>query len=129
MTDFDLEIKKEFLEEALVNLVEVEDCFTKFETTADTKPLFSKMFFMAHNLKGGSLSVGFKDVAELSNKLENLVLKLQSNEISFSSEVVSAIHRSNGRLVEMISHLQSDYSVTFDNSDFLVDLQSILKSA
>lgn len=124
MNDFDLEIKTEFLAEALSNLSEVEAYFNKLDTSTDTKPLIEKMFFVAHNLKGGSLSVGFNDIAEFSNELELLVLKVKNGEIAFSPEIIKTILRSNNRLVEMLHTLQKNLDETFDNKDFLVDLQN-----
>lgn len=124
MSDFDLEIKKEFLIEALMNLGEVDVFFKALDSSTDSKSLLEKMFFVAHNLKGGSLSVGFNEIAEFTNQLESLVLKIKNGEIDLNKDVISTLLRSNKRLVEMLSGLQDNLSATFDNKDFMVDLQS-----
>jgi two-component system, chemotaxis family, sensor kinase CheA len=124
LDDFELEIKKEFLNEALMNLEEVEGSFMELESASDTKPLLDKIFRLAHNLKGGSRAVGFGDVAEFTHQLESLVLKIQKDEIGLCSELITTLLQSNDRLVEMLSKLKEDLAATFDNSDILVDLQA-----
>ncbi len=116
MDDFELEIKKEFLNEALMNLEEVEGSFMELESASDTKPLLDKIFRLAHNLKGGSRAVGFGDVAEFTHELESLVLKIQKGEIGLSSEIITTLLHSNDRLVEMLSELKVNLTATFDNS-------------
>lgn len=124
MTSFDLEIKQEFLVEALMNLEEVQALFNKLELSADSKTMLEKMFFVAHNLKGGSLSVGFNEIAEITNMLETLILKIKNDEIQLSPEIITTLLRSNERLVEMLHALQSNFEAHFDNKDFLSDIQS-----
>lgn len=122
---FELEIKQEFLEEALLNLSEVQGLFEKLEIVADSSAMLDKMFFVAHNLKGGSLSVGFNEIAEFTNQLEALILKIRANEIKLSPVVIATIKKSNKRLVEMLQALKADFEASFDNSEFLSDLQNL----
>lgn len=124
MDDFELEIKKEFLGEAIMNLEEVEGSFMELESASDPKPLLDKIFRLAHNLKGGSRAVGFSDVAEFTHELENLVLKIQKGEIPLSSEIITTLLQSNDRLVEMMSELKGNLAATFDNSDLILELQA-----
>lgn len=127
MDEFDLEIKKEFLNEALMNLEEAEGSFMELESASDTKPLLDKIFRLAHNLKGGSRAVGFGDVAEFTHELENLVLKIQKGEVGLSSDVVTTLLRSNDRLVEMLTKLKEDLNAHFDNADIIADIKSWLQ--
>jgi two-component system, chemotaxis family, sensor kinase CheA len=127
--DFELEIKKEFINEALINLEEVEGSFMELESSQDTKPLLDKIFRMAHNLKGGSRAVGFGDVAEFTHNLENLVLKIQKGEVTLNSEVVTTLLRCNDRLVEMLSELKVNLSATFKNDDLIANIKMWLDGA
>jgi two-component system chemotaxis sensor kinase CheA len=124
MDDFELEIKKEFLNEALMNLEEVESSFMELESTSDPKPLLDKIFRLAHNLKGGSRAVGFGDVAVFTHKLENLVLKLQKGEVKLGPMVINLLLKSNDRLVEMLMALKQDLNAKFDNSELNTELQN-----
>lgn len=127
MDDFDLEIKKEFINEALINLEEAEGSFMELESSPDPKPLLDKIFRLAHNLKGGSRAVGFGQVAEFTHQLENLVLKIQKNEVALSPEVVTTLLRSNDRLIEMLSELKSNLAAEFKNEDLLSEIQNWLE--
>ncbi len=126
MDDFELEIKREFINEALMNLEEVEGSFMELESSPDPKPLLDKIFRLAHNLKGGSRAVGFGSVAEFTHQLESLVLKIQKSEVALGSEVITVLLRSNDRLVEMLSALKDDFNAQFENSDLLSELQKWL---
>lgn len=126
MDDFELEIKKEFINEALMNLEEVEGSFMELESCSDPKPLLDKIFRLAHNLKGGSRAVGFGSVAEFTHVLESLVLKIQKGEVTLESEIVTLLLRSNDRLVEMLSALKDNFDAQFENSDLIGELQQWL---
>jgi two-component system chemotaxis sensor kinase CheA len=123
MDAFELEIKNDFINEAMMNLEETEGSFMELESASDQKPLLDKIFRLAHNLKGGSRAVGFGDVAEFTHELENLVLKIQKNEVSLSSEVVTTLLKSNDRLIEMLSELKANIDAKFDNTEYISDIK------
>lgn len=124
MTSFELEVKQEFLVEALTNLSEVRALSEKLGPATDSKVWLEKMFFVAHNLKGGSLSVGFDEVAGMTNQLETLILKIRNGEIQLSPQILSTIVRSNERLDEMLHVLQKDFKAHFDNHKYVSDIQN-----
>ncbi|MBX7231372.1 MAG: Hpt domain-containing protein [Bdellovibrionales bacterium] len=123
MDDFELEIKKEFLNEALINLEEVESSFMELEASKDSKPLLDKIFRLAHNLKGGSRAVGFGDIAEFTHQLESLVLKIKNDEIKLCSPLITLLLRSNDRLIEMLLALKENLTATFNNSEMLSEFK------
>lgn len=122
MDDFDLEIKKEFINEALMNLEETEGSFMELESSSDPKTLLDKIFRLAHNLKGGSRAVGFGDIAEFTHELENLVQKIRRDEIQLIPQLVTTLLRSNDRLVEMLSELKGNLEAKFENSDLITEI-------
>lgn len=128
LDDFELEIKKDFLSEALMNLEEVEGCFMELESSAETKPLLDKIFRLAHNLKGGSRAVGFPDVAAFTHELESFVLKIQKDEIALSTPVTTLLLRSNDRLVEMLVRLKDDLTATIDNTELIKEIQDMINN-
>lgn len=129
MDDFELEIKKEFIEEALLNLEETEESFMQLEHADDNASLLDQIFRLAHNLKGGSRAVGFGDVAEFTHELENLVLKLKNRELALNPTIVTLLLRSNDRLIEMLSGLRDDLDASFDNSDIITELVAMVGGA
>lgn len=122
MDEFDLEIKREFINEALMNLEETEGSFMELESSADPKTLLDKIFRLAHNLKGGSRAVGFGDIAEFTHELENLVQKIRRDEILLNPQIVTTLLRSNDRLVEMLSELKGNMEAKFNNADLIADI-------
>lgn len=126
MSDFELEIKKEFIQEALLNLEEAEGSFMELESAPDPAPLLDQIFRLAHNLKGGSRAVGFGDVAEFTHQLENLVLSIQKGKVSLSSPLITTLLRANDRLVEMLTGLKGNLDARYQNADILADIQAWL---
>ncbi|MGZ3727304.1 MAG: Hpt domain-containing protein, partial [Pseudobdellovibrio sp.] len=126
MDEFEIEIKKDYLNEAYLNLEEVEVSFMELETSSDPAPLLDKIFRMAHNLKGVSAAVGFNQVAELTHQLESLVLKIQKGQIALSSALISTLLATNDKLVEMHKAYQLNVAAVFDNTDIMEQLNSWL---
>lgn len=129
MDDFDLEIKKEFINEALINLDEAEGAFMELEETSDSKPLLDRIFRLAHNLKGGSRAVGFGQVAEFTHQLENLVQKIQKEDVQLVPDLVTTLLKSNDRLVEMLTLLKEDLNAQFENKDLLSEIENWMSNA
>lgn len=126
MDDFELELKKEFIGEALMNLEEAEQAFMELETSSNPSELLNKIFRLAHNLKGGSRAVGFGDVAEFTHQLENLVLKLKEGVIALSAANVTTLLKSNDRLAQMLSALKEDLEARCNNDDLIAEIQAWL---
>ncbi len=124
MSSFEIEIKQDFLVEALMNLEEVQRLFEGVSASSNFKAGVEKMFYVAHNLKGGSLSVGFGEIAEFTNLLETLIIKIKTSKVELSADIVNVLLRSNSRLIEMIKQLQTNFAAKFDNNDYMSDLQS-----
>lgn len=122
MDDFELEIKIDFLNEALMNLEAAESFFVALESSSDPETTLNEIFRIAHNLKGGSRAVGFGDVAEFTHHLESFVLKVKKQEIPLTTEIVTVLLKSNDRLVEMITTLKADLTATFDNRNLLAEI-------
>lgn len=127
MDDFELEIKNDFINEALLNLEEAESAFMDLESSDDRKPLLELIFRLAHNLKGGARAVGFADVAEFTHHLENLVLKIQKDEVTLTRDLVSVLLQSSDRLVEMLTSLKSDLNSTFDNKELVQQIEQFIE--
>lgn len=126
MDDFAQELKKIFIDEATLNLSDVEGCFLELEGAAEPKDILIRIFRLAHNLKGGSMSVGFADVAALTHELENLVLALQKGQVALTTSVISTLLACNDRLIEMMQSLKQDIDATCDNSELIAQVKGHL---
>ncbi len=123
MDDFELELKKDFLDEAVALLDECEESFLELETSGSTPEIWDLIFRLAHNLKGTSRAVGFGQVAEFTHEFENLILKLKNGEVAINDEIVSLLLQSGDQLREMISGLREDIEASFDCSGLIPRLQ------
>ncbi len=126
MDKFEIEIKQDFLSEALINLEEVESSFLELESSADPKALLDKIFRLAHNLKGGSRTVGFEQISEFTHDLESLVLKIQNSEIKLSTPLVTILLKAKDTLAAMLNELKVDIRSYYKDTEVINEVKSWL---
>jgi two-component system chemotaxis sensor kinase CheA len=125
MDDFELELKMDFLQEARELLETTEQSFLALEKDPTNNLLIDTIFRFAHNLKGTSSAVGFKQIAELTHKAESLMLEIKQQNVLATDEVVSVLLVFNDKVREMIDGLSNDIEAVFDCEELMVDLQRI----
>lgn len=126
MDEFEIEIKKDFLNEAKDLLDSTEQSFLELERDPENKSLVEAIFRFAHNLKGSSRAVGFGQIAELTHVAENLVLGLKEGRIPVTSHIVSILLDFNDKAREMILGLQEDMDATFEYSTLLSAIEAAI---
>lgn len=126
MDEFEIEIKKDFLNEAKDLLDSTEQSFLELERDPENKSLVEAIFRFAHNLKGSSRAVGFGQIAELTHVAENLVLGLKEGRIPVTSQIVSILLDFNDKAREMIEGLQEDMDATFEYSTLLSAIEAAI---
>ncbi len=125
MDDFELEIKKDFLEECIDLLSEAESAFLELDSNRGDPELMNEIFRLAHNLKGSSKAVGFDQLGELTHIAENLILKLKEGALEVSDSIVSVLLEFNDKVNEMIQGLNDDLEATFNIDDTVKKLVHI----
>lgn len=125
MDDFELELKMDFLQEARELLENTEQSFLTLEKDPTNTTLIDTIFRFAHNLKGTSSAVGFKQIAELTHKAESLMLEIKQKNVLATDEVVSILLIFNDKVREMIEGLSENVEAQFDCEDLMADLQRI----
>lgn len=125
MDDFELELKMDFLQEARELLENTEQSFLTLEKDPTNTTLIDTIFRFAHNLKGTSSAVGFKQIAELTHKAESLMLEIKQQNVMATDEVVSILLIFNDKVREMIEGLSENVDAQFDCEDLMADLQRI----
>lgn len=126
MDDFEIELKKDFLQEAGELLQSTEQSFLELEKDPSNKTLIDAIFRFAHNLKGTSRAVGFGQIAELTHSAENLLLEIKQEKIFATDKVVSTLLIFNDKVREMIDGLNENLDATFETSDLIKDLEAII---
>jgi two-component system chemotaxis sensor kinase CheA len=125
MDDFELELKMDFLQEARELLENTEQSFLTLEKDPTNTTLIDTIFRFAHNLKGTSSAVGFKQIAELTHKAESLMLEIKQKNVLATDEVVSILLVFNDKVREMIEGLSENVEAQFDCEVLMADLQRI----
>ncbi|MFG1593124.1 chemotaxis protein CheA [Halobacteriovorax sp. CON-3] len=129
MDEFELELKMDFLEEAVQLLEDCEESFLELESGVDnTDEHIDKIFRLAHNLKGTSRAVEFSDVAEFTHEMEELILKVKKGEVDICADVIDVFLKCSDHLNNMISALRDDIDAKF-NSDDIIQLIKDVSSA
>jgi two-component system chemotaxis sensor kinase CheA len=126
MDDFEIELKRDFLQEASELLSSTEQYFLELEKDPTNKTLIDAIFRFAHNLKGTSRAVGFGQIAELTHSAENLLLEIKQGKIHATDKVVSTLLIFNDKVREMIVGLKDNLDATFSCGDLIKDLEAII---
>lgn len=116
MDEFEIELQKDFLNEALDLLQDAEKYFLELEKRPDDKDLIDAIFRFAHNLKGTSRAVGLGDIAEITHKAENLLLAIKEGKIPATPRVVSILLAFKDQVSLMVEGLSQNLGMKFDNS-------------
>lgn len=125
MDEFEIELQKDFLCEAIDLLQDAEKDFLQLEKEPQNKQLIDAIFRFAHNLKGTSRAVGLGEIAEITHKAENLLLDIKDSKIIATPHIVNVLLAFKDKVSEMIEGLSQDLSLKFD----CVDLSRLLDEA
>jgi chemotaxis protein histidine kinase CheA len=126
MTEFEKEVKLDFLTEANQLLNDAEQAFLALEGDKNNTNLMNEIFRLAHNLKGTSRAVGFGDVAKFTHEMENLILQLKEGRLEITDTIVSLLLDCNDHVSVMIKTLNHDLDATFDSTEIIAKIQKAL---
>lgn len=125
MDEFEIEIKRDFLQEAKDLLQSTEQSFLELEKSPSDKTLIDTIFRFAHNLKGSSRAVGFGQIAELTHKAENLLLEIKQEKITPNDKVITALLMFNDKVREMIEGLSDNLDAEFSYEELMNEFDHI----
>jgi two-component system chemotaxis sensor kinase CheA len=128
MEEFEIELKKTFLEEASQLIADVEQCFLDLEKNPGDPAMIGKIFRLAHNLKGSANGVGISDVGEFTHHLESLLLIIKNGEIIPDQAMVGLLLRSTDHIAKMVEGLKADITATFDSAALIAELESAIRN-
>jgi len=125
MDEFEIELKKDFLCEAIDLLQDAESDFLALEKDPQNKELIDAIFRFAHNLKGTSRAVGLGEIAEITHKAENLLLDIKENKIVATPRVVNVLLAFKDQVSIMIEGLSQDLELKFDCSQLCKEFEEV----
>ena len=91
MDEFELEMKKTFLEEAQQLLDEAEGAFMALDSGDQSQDLIDKIFRLAHNFKGSAKAVGFEHLSKFAHKLEDVLVKIKNRELNADRSICTIL--------------------------------------
>jgi two-component system chemotaxis sensor kinase CheA len=104
---FFVELQTEFLTESAFLLESYEECMMSLENGTNPCDDLSKIFRVAHSVKGGAAAVGLPDLCKFAHVMEDLLSVLRSDPRLVNSNVISLLLQSGDELKKRISALQN----------------------
>ncbi|MDW8434008.1 MAG: chemotaxis protein CheA [Aquificaceae bacterium] len=120
------EIFEEFAVEAKEHLDNLERVLLELEREPENKDLINSAFRSMHTIKGGAGFLGLSAIVEVAHKAEDVLGKLRSGELHFSSFINDAILRSIDFIRHAIGQYAKEEAVSVD-VELLEDLESLLR--
>lgn len=100
------EIYGVFAQEAREQLTEMEDGLLRMEQGDRDPETINGIFRAAHTIKGGSGVVELHHVEKFTHIVENLLDKLRNNELSVSSELITALLKGCDHLDALLARVE-----------------------
>lgn len=129
MTDFELELKQGFLEEAAQLLADAEQAFLELENNPEAPEQFDKILRLAHSLKGSAKAVGFEDMGKLTHEMESLLLKVKKGTLKLARPMMDLLLRCNDQIRAMLEGLKADLNARFDCTALLGEIHQAMQGA
>lgn len=105
-----------FVEETVPMLDEIEDLILVLEENPQDQTALNTYFRLLHTIKGTSSCVGLKSIPAYAHEYENLISRVQKNEISLNDQVASV-------LLKGLDDLKFMFSEVIDNKVFEFDIE------
>lgn len=126
MSDFDLELKKCFTDEAKELLSDNEGLFLELEHSANRSEVIQRIFRVVHTVKGSSAAAGFQGLSKFSHKLESLLTAIRETTVPLTPSVMELLLQCNDRLMQYVTALQCDFSTVIDCGELLEKIDARL---
>jgi len=115
--DFLLEIRADFIAEAMDMLASSEESFLIFEKNPEDDSSMASILRLFHSIKGGCKAVGFDSLANLAHKAEDFMILVRKKEIEYSQNAMDLLLEINDFMKSAIESLQNEKAC--DDTDHL----------
>lgn len=103
----DQEFKEIFIAESLESYDSLCLLLTHLEKKPKDEKLLAEIFRLLHNMKANSKSIGYKDITELSHKLETAFGHIRNHTLSFSGNIKIVLFDGIDLLAELIRNIDN----------------------
>jgi len=115
-----------FLDEADEQLQQLNSLLLQLERTPEDLGILNDIFRIAHTLKGMSATMGFKNMAELTHRMESALDKFRKGEMRATPDVVDLLFKVLDALQGMVAEVRSTGTdASFDASDLVSRVEAL----
>lgn len=122
--DFLLELKRDFVNEALFMMDQYEESMLALEAATVPQEHISCIFRVAHSIKGGAAAVGFEDLSKFAHKAEDLLSLLRVQPEYVNTEIITLFLAVGDQFKERLAQLKSNQEKDWDVQDLAEKLLS-----
>lgn len=111
-----------FLEESRENLQNLNEQLLLLEKNPSSSEMIDEIFRVAHTLKGMAATMGFKEMSNLTHKMENILDLFRSGKLKVNSDVITVLFECLDMLSLMIEDIADGKSGEHDTRDLIEKL-------
>src|SRR3954454_11554525 len=115
-----------FFEESFEALDSMETALLKLDIGAPDKELINTIFRVAHSIKGGSATFGFKEIASFTHSLETMLDEMRSGRMQVTQAISNILLKSVDVMRAMLRAVQNNQPI---DAQSVADLQFDLELA
>ena len=126
MSEIDLSLLDDFIEEAVEHLDEMEANLLKLQAGEDSKDICNDIFRHIHSIKGAGQFVGLDRVSGLTHRMEDLLDKLRQGEMDVTPSIIDVLMAGRDRIQMLVTELQKTQTEQSSVEDLVILLNAHL---
>lgn len=113
MTEDELEILEEFIQESREHLAAIEPDLLEMERqgSGTTSEIVNRVFRAIHSIKGGAAFLAFESLKDFSHVMENVLMHVRDGKLDISAEVIDVLLKGVDVLRRMVDDVRESSSV------------------
>jgi len=123
MTEDELEILEEFIQESREHLTAIEPDLLEMERqgTGTASEIVNRVFRAIHSIKGGAAFLAFESLKGFSHVMENVLMLIRDGKLSIAPEVIDALLRGVDVLRRMVEDVRDSNAVDCTEERLLLE--------
>jgi two-component system chemotaxis sensor kinase CheA len=123
MTEDELEILEEFVQESREHLAAIEPDLLEMERlgSGTSSEIVNRVFRAIHSTKGGAAFLAFESLKDFSHVMENVLMLIRDGKLCISSDVIDALLRGVDVLRRMVDDIRTSDKIDCSAERQLLD--------
>lgn len=126
--DFIAELQREFLDEVTFLLEQCEESYLKLENPDCRAEELTKIFRLAHSIKGTGAAVGIEDLAGFAHKVEDLLSILRNDPSQVTPEIISLLLKAGDQFKVRVEMLKAKSQDPWDSEELKKEILAVTQS-